>query len=214
MTSLALPMLLLYEGSVIAVRIVEKRREAARARPRHDRAAAGMKAARRSGGGFRCDRLGPDLHRHQDRRRRDDAADAVGVALRLRGAAGGVLRAAAQGAPVDSSRSTACSSASASSACCSSRSARVSRSGWLRWSSRLQAFFTIFLAWALMRETAAARAARRRGRRLSRHRADRIAAARRGEPRALADGDRAPRRAGARAISRPNSPAASTCWPS
>ena len=29
MTSLALPMLLLYEGSVIAVRIVEKRREAA-----------------------------------------------------------------------------------------------------------------------------------------------------------------------------------------
>jgi Sec-independent protein secretion pathway component TatC len=29
MVSLALPMLLLYEGSVIAVRIVEKRREAA-----------------------------------------------------------------------------------------------------------------------------------------------------------------------------------------
>ena len=78
MISLALPMLLLYEGAVIAVKMIEKRRAA----DEKDKQRT-SEAARHSGRHRRRGRLGPHLHRDQVRRRGDAAADADGAALRF-----------------------------------------------------------------------------------------------------------------------------------
>ena len=216
MTSLVLPMLLLYEGSVIAVRFVEKRRKAAKRRPN--------KPTR------------PEPRRLMPPR---DILAAIAVAVVWGLTFIAIKFGVAETPPLALSALRFVFAALPRS--CSSARRRRRR----RWSSlyglligvgqfgllflavregfpvglaslviQLQAFFTIFFAWALLGERP--RRAQMVGAAIAlrRHRADRLGAARRREPRAVAAGRRRGGVLGRGQRRRQDAPATSTCSPS